>query len=96
MLLAPVVSLDQWGLAYVLVPSRWPFIGLFVWAGVCVFVWWWGLLRLVQRTMPLRKRRHAAVGILLPFIWFGLAVILLGLLPLLVLYVLVVIVSLAG
>lgn len=95
-ILAPVVSLDRWGLAYLLVPSRWPGIGLFACAGVCAVVWWWGLLRLVQRTMPLRKRRHAAVGISLPLIWFGLAVVLLVLLPLLVLYVLVVIASLAG
>ena len=95
-ILAPVVSLDRWGLASLLAPRRWPGIGLFASAGICVVAWWWVLVRLVKRTMPLHKQRHAALGISLPFIWLGLAVLFLGLLPSLVLYVLVVVVSISG
>lgn len=95
-ILARVVSLDRWGLAYLLAPRSWPDIGLFASGAVCVVAWWWGLLRLMQRTMPLHKQRRAALGTSLPFIWFGLAVLFLGFLPLLVLYILLVIVSLVG
>ena len=95
-MLAPVVSLDRWGLAYLLAPGSWAGIGLLVSAAVCVIAWWSGLLRLMRRTMPLRKQRHAALGVSLPFIWFGLAVLFLGFLPLLVLYILLVVVSLVG
>ncbi len=83
--------------------DRWVAVALWapVWAGGgaflipcgCVFGWWWTLLQLSRRTMPLHTRRHAALALCLPLIWLGLAFLLVGLLPLLVLYVLMVIVS---
>ncbi len=87
---------DLWGFAHMVAASSWPAIGFYVTPCVCVFAWYWSLLRLVQRIMPLLRQRHVSVGVLLPFVWLGLAGIMLGLIPLLVLYVLIILVSLTG
>lgn len=64
--------------------------------GGCSLGYWSSLRGLARRTMPQLRKRTALVTIGLPILWFGLALLVLGLLPLAVLFVLAVVVSLGG
>jgi len=87
-LVARVVDLDEWGLAYLLVSESWTQYGLLIAGGLSVLLWWWGLIRLMRRTMPLDHKRHVAVALLLPLVWTMLAVVFVVFVPLVVFYLL--------
>ena len=94
-LLVELVSLDRW-LAQAWSIYEWLAIGRALAAGVVVAFWWWNLVWIARRTMPQLKHRGVVVAISVPLLWLGLAVVLLGLLPLAVFSGLVATVSFGG
>lgn len=62
---------------------------------LAALLWWLNLVRLAHRTMPQIKGRAILVGLATPLLWLALAGLLLVLLPLAILWILVVIYSLA-
>jgi hypothetical protein len=61
--------------------------------GVAVVTWWWSLVRLGRRTMPQLRHKVAALAVSVPALWLALGILLLGLLPLALIYILIVVVS---
>ena len=95
LLLAEAASIDPW-LAMLWSVDWCLAAGCTIATLMVIPVWWWNLVRIARRTMPQFKYRAAGVGVGVPATWFGLGVVLLVLLPLAILYVLVVVASLAG
>ena len=58
-------------------------------AAYILLAWWHDLLQLMRRTMPQLKGRSVLVALVVPLLWFALAVLLLGVLPVVILAVLV-------
>jgi hypothetical protein len=58
-----------------------------------VAAWYFSAIKVLRRTMPQLKRRAVSLALALPFLWLGLAALLVVALPLAVLYILLVITS---
>ena len=90
--LISLLLFDRW-LARQWQIDRWFGPAVLVAATVSILAYWWNLTQLARRVIPQLKRRRLALVVGLPVLWIGLGVILLGLLPLSVLYILIVIFS---
>ncbi len=67
-------------------------------SGIAVVVgmiaaWWFDLMHIARRTMPHLRRRIKLIGIGVPFLWSVVALVMLGVLPVLALYIFVGVVS---
>lgn len=91
-LVTAVMFFDEW-LMHAWRAREWLNYTLFFAGVIVIGAYWWSLLRLAGRIMPQLPGRRVALALGLPLVWVGLGIILLGLLPLSVLYVLVVFLS---